>query len=69
MMAKVEFRPDVDIRIPDAAFEYAKTLEEDENRKLRGLIKERIKRLQQDKIGHFEYEINMLQTLLKESKE
>lgn len=71
-MAKVEFRSDVDIRIPDAAFEHAERLREEENkenRKLLGLIEKRIKRLQQDKIGHFEYEINMLQTLLKESKE
>jgi len=67
-MAKVEFRPDVDIRIPDAAFEYAERLEEAENIKLRELIKKRIRDLKQDKIGDFHYEINMLQTLLKESK-
>lgn len=36
--------------------------------KLNIIINKRIKKLKQDKIGDFHYEINMLETLLKESK-
>ena len=71
MMAKVEFRPDVDIQIPDAAFEHAERLREEENkenRKLLGLIEKRIKELKKQDEYSFHYEINMLQILLKESK-
>ena len=70
-MAKVEFRPDVEINIPEAAFENARQsmfYEWKEGLKLQELMKKIIKELKKGNNLGFHYEINMLQNLLKESK-